>query len=626
MADIVSETRTIIPSFDGLRWFEYPDGDKPAGYRTTPQLLKTNVKSASLINGENGKGAYVSFYGRGFGAGTLMGTAEGVTAWFRDPLGDNTWHEVDNYRALVPVASYTKTQAQHLAVQIGSLGGSQVVGRALDVSIVVNGVRSNILVGRVVNQPGNFFFISLGGDDSSGVKNDISQPFRYLQQANGGVNFTGVFDPVTGVKPGDTLVLRGGTWSDVVGFEGKWMRTQVHTGTAPTGAANQGWIYITAYPGLVNQHAIEDVFYDAPAGCAGSIQGCSTTRAGQGYGKYFGVSNLRIQMSADAAADAAPINLQSNGDYWLVHNNELGPWPSTLVTPNNAKAGGMAGSGVNVEICFNHIHDIDCDANNPDTSALENHGIYIDEGITAPSTNIEIGWNWIHDVPGGSGIQWRDAESGLMTGMSTHDNWIETTEKYGLNFGIGTKSVNAWNNVIRGAQRNAMRWDVNVATGSVFNLVHNLIFQERSTSAYRFAITKESSSMTAGVCNVNHNIIVLEGVASISNGGEITTYHDLTGGGASAAVVDQNLYFDTNGIDTTPDTKDTRAIYGDPLFTSLLESDFTLAAGSPALNACTVAEVIGIEFDFYGMDRPVIDTSVPSGVKNDIGPTEGVGT
>ena len=218
-------------------------GQDFASYQTAPTLIDTDINSGSTTNGENSKGAYVSLFGYAFGTQAALGTASGARVYFRHPGGDNTWHEVDNYRALNGSRVFATHQVARIIVQLGALG-SIAAGAVCDVKVTVNGVDSNILTGHFTIQPGHFFFVSTSGNDGTGAKNNIAAPFRYLQQANGGSTFTGVFDPTTGVKPGDTIVLRAGTWSDQTGYESKWIRPYNQTGTAPNGSANNGYIHI----------------------------------------------------------------------------------------------------------------------------------------------------------------------------------------------------------------------------------------------------------------------------------------------------------------------------------------------------------------------------------------------
>ena len=145
--DAIGKNWVLSPSFDGYLYSAYPDGDKPSGYQTTPTLIDTDIRSGSLTGFENNKGCYLRLYGYNLGRQNTLGTASGARVYLRDPLGDNAWHEVDNYRALNSSRVYSTHQVIRIIVQVGTLGGSITVGRALDVKITVNGVDTNILTG-----------------------------------------------------------------------------------------------------------------------------------------------------------------------------------------------------------------------------------------------------------------------------------------------------------------------------------------------------------------------------------------------------------------------------------------------------------------------------------------------
>lgn len=225
-----SKNWLLTASFDGLKYSAWPNGDKPPGFQTAPTLLNTDIVSGPTSGGENNKGAYVTLFGYSFGTQANLGTASGARVYFRDPAGANTWAEVDNYRALNTSKTYTANQVVKLIVQIGSLGGKTGL---LDIKVTVNGVDSNVLVGQFTVQPGRFFFVSTSGDDSTGTVDNISLPYRYLQKATAGaLPFTGIWSVI---RPGDTIILRSGTWSDQVGFGSKWMGFFEDTGVAPRG-------------------------------------------------------------------------------------------------------------------------------------------------------------------------------------------------------------------------------------------------------------------------------------------------------------------------------------------------------------------------------------------------------
>jgi hypothetical protein len=616
MANIDSKYWPNLPGWDGQKrsWDYY--GTLASGRQLRPWIAFFNRRAVSLTGGQYNAGSFLRIYGYSLGRRSDLGTPAGARVFLRDPLGDNAWHEVANYRELSRSRTYDRNQLVRITVQVGSLGGGMVAGHPLDVGVEVNGVMSNIRTAAVIVNPGRTWFASLSGDDGSGVVDDITHPFRYAQI----YPFTGgIWDATAGIQAGDDIVMMGGDWSDTVGFDGKFLRPQTQTGSAPTGVAGTGPIHITSYPGDILAHAPHDVHIHVPAGWGGGITGPSDERSAEGYGKWFEVSELRIDCDPSANADAAPINLQTNADDWWVVGNELGPWLSILATPNNARAGGVAGSSRRGKILGNHIHDIDCDRNTltPDTANKENHGIYMDQGHVAPSDSVEIAYNWIHDIPGGSALQYYDSGGGYMTGMLCHHNWLEKPLKYCLNIAQGIDELDAWSNVlIASGSRNALRWGEASRDTTRHRLTHLTILSDAATSAFKAAVTQEGNAMDKGDVVLKHSIIALTDGASAAG----TVFLDIgTVSTATAATVEQNLYWDQAGLHTTVPAIDASGIYGDPYFDSIANRLLDCLAGGAGIGACTTAEPFAVDLDYYGIDFPEAGTGVPAGARNDIG-------
>lgn len=624
---VAKDWSALVVNFDGKLWSRYPAGDKPTGYQTAPTLIRTNLKDISLTGGENNKGSYLALFGYGFGRQADLGTATGARVYLRDPAGDNAWHQVDNYRELNLARTYGVNQVMRITVQVGALGGSQVVGRALDVKITVNGVDTNVLTGRCVNQPGRFWVIdNVAGSDATGLADDITKPFRYAQFSVGGANsYTGIWAATTaqgepGLRAGDTFVFRanaGTPYADQTGFNGRFIRFRSHTGTAPNGTVGNGYIKFCRYPGPILGHAPEDVFYQDPPGGGGFIQGVNTAY-GQTYGKYVSVSGFRIANSGTSLSDAGMVNLQNGSNYWLIMDNEMGPWPNDGTYDN--RAGGIAGNGDNIEEMFNYIHDID-----GETGAYLNHGIYHDASndgsVDFVAKNIECAYNYIKNITGGSGIQFFDSGSnfgGELTNNKVHHNVVDTTQKYGLNIGAGVKSLDAHNNLIINTTLSAVRFDTPAGTPTI-NITHNTLHQ--AIGPY-YVVWNSGGDLTTGSIKVSHNTITLAAGRSDTSFGYLAF-----NGGDSAVTAEENLYYDFEGAqNAVPSLDATYGVYGDPNYTNVAEGDFTVQTGSAALNACTRAEAIAVTTDLYGVARPVTDTSAPGATKNDIGATEGVGT
>jgi hypothetical protein len=609
--NVATKNWVISPSGDGLLYSLYPSGNKPSGFLTTPTLIATDIVSGSTTGGENNKGAYLRLYGYSFGAKSAIGTAPGARAFI-------CGHEVDNYRALVNSPVYPALQVQTLIVQVGSLAGAT---GSCDVKLTVNGVDTNTLTGGFYVQPGRFWFVSLSGSDSTGVVDDITHPFRNLQAWGGGsqTNFTGIWATTTahgdaGLRAGDTFVIRGGAWSDQNGFETHWARFSQQTGTVPNGSSSNGYIHFTSYPGAIGGNAPEDVHYTASNTGYGGIHGVGSANSDLGYGRYWSVSGLHIDGSA-LSLDG-PINMQASAqtvkhDIRIV-GNELGPWPTTLTAPNDAKSAGIAGDTYGGELLFNYIHDID-----GDHTAQQNHGLYLD-GAQHSARDVTIAYNWVKNATGGSCMQTHNQTApDNIQNISVHHNVLDNCVKYGFNIDVA-QSVNLYDNLIINSGVASIAWDTPAATPAIY-ITHNTARQSGGVGSNWGMIYNKGGASSTGFVRIQHNVLVM------ATGRGSTAWPYLSYNGSSNVTTQRNLFFDEAGVQNTVPSADATGIYGDPLFSNVTGKDFTVATSSPALAACTDAELLAVDVDLYGVARPVTGTGAPGGTKNDIGIGQGVG-
>ena len=554
----------------------------------------TDALSGPVSGGEGDQGGYLSIFGSNFGTAGGMGTATRVY------IGGV---EVANYRYLGASKVAGKLGLQQLTVQVGRLGGA-TLGQTLPIAVVVNGVSSNVN-NTFVPCSGRVLFVSLSGNDATAQANDIGRPWRFLQnQAAGqGAYFAS--------RACDHIVVRGGNWSDANGWDGTWMRTA--GGSSARNGTASAWIHITAYPGPINGNAIEDVHYSTPAGKSGGIAGPWSAIAGTS-GEYFSVSNLRMDVNAAAASDAAPINLQYTGGHWRIVNNELGPWPVAGVSA--AKAGGLTGYGDDVKVLGNHIHDIG------GTSALENHGIYVETF----ASNWELGYNWIHDVTGGSLVQFHDSvglqgtgtlpHGGIwqgFTGMRVHNNWLENSAKYGLNIGdagalTGRVELQAWNNVIMGTKLPPFRMASSATSMDItfaYNTIHNAMVSNSGSGNGYF----RNEWFGSGAIRIYNNVLS-QGASTVAG----TRWFFDYSGTSSGWTFRNNLYWDAGRGVALP--ADPAALSGDPRFANAAGGDLSLLASSPAIDKALQAVPFTITHDLAAK------VARPSGPANDVGAFE----
>jgi hypothetical protein len=556
-----------------------------------PFVQFTDALSGPLTGGENNQGAYLSIFG------TNLGNASGLGTTTKVFIGGV---EVANYRYLGAAKVGAKLGLQQLTVQVGSLG--LPLGTAAPVKVVVNGKSSNTNNSFTPN-PGKIWFVALDGSDAAA--GDIDHPKRHLQtDSNGGVAAV--------VQAGDHVVIRGGTWSDT-GFDTAWFRFRYpqQEGSAPSGKAQTGWIHLTAYPGPILGNAIEDVHYTTPANAKGGFQGANSAYFGT-TGDYISISNLHLDVNANATSDAAPINVQYSAGPWRVVNNELGPWPAAI----HSLAAGVSGHGDGTTVLGNHIHDIAC------TGALENHGIYADSG----ASNWRIGFNWIHDITGGNLIQFFD-NVGLagttmanfppnwpgFTGMNVFNNWLENSGKYGLNLADGIVSGQIWNNVVKGATYSGLRINT-ISKNMDLTVAFNTFYDNdrvQSGSGNGQVLNTWGNYNPTGTIRIYDNILAAgpdtyKGSAYYVNTGSSDAYLDFK----------RNLYWD-DGYGWSKFGRDAQALLADPKFRAPADGDLSLAVGSPAIDAGTQPlPTQSVLEDFTGT------VARPAGAADDLGAFE----
>ncbi|MEO6447910.1 MAG: hypothetical protein ABIO42_01555 [Burkholderiaceae bacterium] len=548
-------------------------GDSPSSVSTgkTPVVLFTDLPSGPVNGGENGLGAYLSIFGRDFGDPAGLGSTTKVT------IGGVA---VANYRYLGASKVGGREGLQQLIVQVGALAGD-ALGTAQPVVVSVGGNPSHSSVTFTPN-PGHVLFVSLTGSDSTGALDDIKHPYRYLQNNSAG---TGAY---ANVHAGDQIVVRGGMWSDIKGIDGTWLRFGSTTGTAPTGAAHTGWIHVTSYPGPVNGNAPEDVHYVTPANSTGGIQG--PWSAMHSYGNYLAISNLHLESSATANTDAAPINMQYSSGPWRLANNELGPWPSTLASPNNAKAGGVSGEGKGAEILGNYIHDIAC-AEGQASNPLENHGIYIDD-----DGSYNIGWNVISNITGGNGFQvyTNGGFSTVTNNINFHHNIVDGVGKHGVNLADGTgNNVQVYDNLIANTQYSGLRFNTtNLSNAKVWsNTFYNTVLNSRAKQGGNYGVISNDWNLSAGSVSFVGNIFYASAGTQFLGGS--------VGLGGNLGSWANDIWF--NGTDAVPSFA-TAAVDADPLFVSA-GSDYHLGIGSPAIGAGSSTASALVTDDLYGTAR-----------------------
>lgn len=567
-----------------------------------PAILFLDVHSAPTSGGENGLGGYFRVCGINFGAQADLGTAAGARVYVNNI-------EVANYRAHVPTKCSGRIPLTSIICQLGSLGGL-AVGTPGAVKVVVNGVSSNTNL-TFTPTSGRVIFASLTGNDATAVVNDITKPWRHLQ--NGGSPATS--DVYKALGAGDQVVVRGGSWSDSTGVDATWMRWSAG-GTWPAkNGTPSAYISLTVYPGPILGHAPEAVNYTTPAGTSGGFSGPWSAIEGQS-GRYVSYSGFHMACVATADSDAAPFNLQSACGPWRCVDNEMGPWPVAGVSA--AKGAGIAGHGLDVQVLGCYIHDI------AGTSALENHGIYAD----SKAARWQIAYNHIKNITGGSAIQMNDNEAAVgqtipvanevwlgFTGFDIHHNFVEVCAKYGVNFNDqggagGLYSGNVYNNVFIGTGLPPFRVSHGGTPSADLLFAFNTCYDcMRSTAGILSYFSDEWQGNANCHFHLYHNIFAF--------GPNTRSGTDFESINASPAMDRKGNCYYNNGQSAVAPAADATKITANPLFTSAATNDLSLQATSPCLN-------LGIQTLPYSLvvNDDIFLIARPQGAARDLGAIE----
>ena len=564
-----------------------------------PLAIYTDIVSGPNSGGDDGKGIYLSVFGKNFGS-TCLGTATKVF------IGGV---EVAGYRTLGP--SRGRQDIQQITVQVGALGNPQP-GVALPIKVVVDGRESDTNLSFTVN-PGTIYFVSLTGNDGTGVPGAIANPYRTVQKdgpANNGVGgisnptapcaVAGGIQPVASVgvwgliQPGDFIVMRGGTWTDVSKL-GNFLVVQNKSGTLPTGAAGSGPITVMGYPG-------ENVFINRtnPGGNQGGsgITSADSARQANGCGARVTITNVKVEsgfndgmISTQRGAD------NPAGSHWRVVNNEM----TAVSCQNNTKCkgAGVAGSGAGGFWVGNHVHDV---YDKPDAqTSFENLGFYVD-GVGS----YEIAYNRIENIYGGNGVQLYSTSTPITNNASIHHNVIRNVGKHGINLADGAEAgIAVYNNVVLDTGVAGLRINSRDLTGA--RIYNNTFFNtDRLNAGGARAALMNDWNLRPGAAEIRNNVFAPGGAGRNYLGGSV-------GFGALAATMSNNLWFGGRGA-----VAGSGNVIADPKFISTAagSENFRGQAASPAIDAgsATVAPLVGNDFD--------CSTRRPQGREFDIGAYE----
>ncbi|HZF19495.1 MAG TPA: IPT/TIG domain-containing protein [Burkholderiales bacterium] len=468
----------------------------PPAVRGALAIFFTDIITGPNSGGEGGNGAYLTLYGRGFGS--LQ--ADSIVT-----IGG------------AQVASYKQWSDAKVTVQ----PGPGVAGGPIQVKVA--GASSNADQAFTV-VAGKIWFVSLAGNDSTCAAGDITKPCRLITQTFERAAFA----------PGDHLVVRGGTWSDVYAQYGSFFSIHHKSGTA---AAPMAFL---CYPG----------------------EACNLVRTTQSRGIHMFSTTGHVVIagfSIDGKGHGLSIAPEQGNDDVRVVNNEVMNY-----FEDSGGAATIEFSGTRIKVLGNRLHD--------NGGSKLYHAIYGD-CRAATVDDVEVAWNTISNQTGGRGIQFYCSDdTRVMTNLVAHHNVIHDIHLDGIIFSSnsGAGAV-AHHNVVYRTGSKALQGpstDAGVAGGCI-----------------RFASSKVAAQIfnnTLADCGLDGDpdsaAIRADIIGSVSFRDNIVADKKFSNGFPSGFTAGGNVWFGAAkpAIDVT-------GLTVDPLFVDRLNYDLHLLPASTAL-------------------------------------------
>lgn len=390
----------------------------PAAAAEKPVVFYTDIIAGPNTGGENGKGAYLSIFGKNFGT-NLAAVKVFVGAG-----------EVARYVSLG--ASMGRPDVQQLSVQIGPAATSG------NIKVLVNGVEGNTTEHSFTVRTGDFYYVSLTGNNSTGQVNDIAHPYRTVNYVMALPEF----------QAGDFMVLRGGNYILSSGneglYNGRWMNVgRGSSSTDRSGTSDTNAITVYGYPGeLVN---IDWGTYTARE--AAGIKNAIPVN-------YYVFANMQFDLKNSGSA-ALELGSYTDRNVYITSPRMV----------NLRVTGGMANAEQYVNSVYiqraENFKLYGMDIGNQSKSAwsnLRSHMIYVSHAYT----NGDMGWNYIHDnaygraalqiagdAGGGSPYLHGPGECwGYNTNVRVHDSLFRNLPQEAILTNLGSFEVFIYNNVI----------------------------------------------------------------------------------------------------------------------------------------------------------------------------------
>jgi len=546
----------------------------PIAAFAAPAVLYTDIESGPNTGGENNNGAYLSIFGKGFGTNLSQ-----VKVY----VGNG---EVTRYMYLG--SSLGRSDVQEIDVQLGS---AVTTG---PIKVVVNGVASNTDHTFTV-RPGNFYFISPTGSDSTGARNDVTHPYR---SANYVLN-------LSSFQAGDFIIALPGTYvlaqTDASQNANSWLRID-KSGTSSAPMAFLG------YPGhqSVVQHSNSIDMISNYSGIANWVFG-----------------NFQVNLT-DCVNDGEILDIGSTSTTAICQDTNFSGTQNgfaqfikivNLEANGHDTAGFCSGSDGLVIVGYSQgVKVIGLSLHNTSPVQGDNessHAIY----LSATQRNTEVGWNALYNMPATRAVIQLNQDSfggacwgsKQITGINIHDNLLHDLAGQAIMVDGGSGDVQLFNNIIyndtdhRYENIIALRGGGNSLNASLFN---NTIYSNanQSLAGNLISIGWNDSEHIPQLITLYNNIFYATDPQDHYYGTEGWSGLQawISAGNLKSS---NNLWFGSN--DPKPSFAGSSELNVDPLFVDTSIANLRLVSPtSPAIDRGTSLTNVVVTSDFDGNARP----------------------
>jgi len=533
--------------------------------------------SDTTYGAANQNGAYVTVWGMNLGSSqgssqiTLGGMPALVVSWGN---------------ATAPANLYAKLGMQMIVFQVPN---TVSVG-SVNLQVTVNGVASNTLALTVTNS-GPIYFVAVSGSDSN--PGTFASPWATVQQAASVMQTPGSI----------TYVENGVTWSNPACLTQGALNQ--NTGQLVTPGAPLAFV---AYPG---------------ATATTSTMGFDTTCSEA----YDPVGNWVFSKFTMNVTGTAAVTFFIAGESRFIGNYVTAPNISECPDGALLVTGPTVGGNNIYELGNEFGYVYGSTAANPAMCKLSSV-IYVSGGRfqSAPitSSNREVGWNYIHDLFGGRGVEVYQELDGTyaeaMTDVNVHDNWLENVRGEAITFYSGTSpNLLVGNNfIINNVLVNAGVGPSSYSSGQDATETVGILANDGATNPsgtttnnYFFNNTFYYTSSSSSQCAMD-----------LTNAAGTTLYpqNNIFYLNSNQAYYCEATYTSSNygnvyyGNGSGP-SWDTAAVNANPNFVNAGAENFQLSSGSPAIGVGvsipSVVPFLQANYDFASY--PIPSTSVSMG-------------